>query len=105
MRAIPGWMCAIDFECELGEAMGGTTIFASEDDLHECRKCTSMGSKEHRGVEVVTMSKEDFKELVEKSGIDPATIRASNIGPVIWRKEQGGVKSIGKTEEAADGHL
>jgi hypothetical protein len=34
------------------------------------------------------MSKADFNELVIKAGIDPQTIRSSNIGPVIWTKEQ-----------------
>lgn len=105
MRAVPGWMCKVDFDYELGEAMGGTTIFADEEDLHECRKCTSGHDKDHRPVEVVTLSKEDFMELVEKSGIDPASIRSSNVGPVIWSKEQETVKSVGKTEETEDGHL
>jgi hypothetical protein len=101
MRAVPGWMCAIDFSCELGEVSGGNKIYPSLADLrkhHDCLdKCGSQ--------EVVTMSKEDFKTLVEKSGIDPATIRASNLGPVIWTKEQGVVKSVEKTEETVDGHL
>ena len=83
MRAVPGWMCAIDFAYELGEASGGNKIYPSLEDLrkhHDCLdKCGSQ--------EVVTMSKEDFMELVEKSGIDPATIRTSNFGPVIWSKE------------------
>lgn len=105
MRAVPGWMCGVDFSCELGEALGGTTIFASEDDLHECRKCTVGRDKDHYGVEVVTMSKEDFTELVKKSGIDPTSIRSSNLGPVIWSKEQEAGKSVGKTEETVDGHL
>ena len=89
MRAIPGWMCGVDFSCELGEANGGNTIYPSEENLRENRKCVNSGDKYCAPQEVVTMSKEDFLELVEKSGIDPATIRASNIGPVFWTKEQG----------------
>jgi len=77
-------MCAIDFDYELGEAMGGNTIYPSEENLRKNHpfvdKC---------GVaEVITMSKADFNELVIKAGIDPQTIRSSNIGPVIWTKEQ-----------------
>ena len=89
MRAIPGWMCYTDFSCELGEASGGTSIYASEDNLREFRKCVNSGEKWCSPQEVVTMSKEDFLELVEKSGIDTATICGSNVGPVFWTKEQG----------------
>lgn len=89
MRAIPGWMCYVDFSCELGEASGGTTIYASEEDLRENRKCVNSGDKWCTPTEVVTMSKEDFLELVEKAGIDPAAIRSSNWGPAVWTKEQG----------------
>lgn len=90
MRAVHGWMCGVDFGYELGEALGGTTIFESKEDLNRCRKCTA--GRDHHPVEVVTMSKEDFMELVEKSGIDPASIYASNIGQVFWTKEEGFVK-------------
>lgn len=31
--AITGYMCAIDFECELGKASGGNTVYPSVDDL------------------------------------------------------------------------
>jgi len=86
MRAVCGWMCAVDFDYELGEASGGATIFSSEKDLHEHRRCTTAEDAAHKGVEVVTLSKEDFNVLVEKSGIDPMTIRASNLGPVVWSK-------------------
>ena len=92
MRAVPGWMCEVDFDYELGEAAGGTSIFATEEDLHRYRKCTAGEDANHVPVEVATMSKEDFMELVEKSGIDPETIRTSNLGPVIWTKEEGWLK-------------
>lgn len=86
MRAVHGWMCYTDFSCELGEASGGTSIYASEEDLRECRECVNCGDKWCSPTEVVTVSKEDFLALVEKSGIDPATIRGSNVGPVFWTK-------------------
>lgn len=88
MHAIPGWMCYVDFSCELGEASGGNTVYASESDLRKHRECVNHGDKWCTPQEVVTMSKEDFLELVEKSGIDLATITKSNIGPAIWTKEQ-----------------
>lgn len=92
MRAVPGWMCYTDFSCELGLAAGGNSIYASEEDLRKHRDCVNHGEKWCTPTEVVTMSKEDFMELVEKSGIDPASIHASNIGQVFWTKEEGFVK-------------
>jgi hypothetical protein len=86
-------MCAIDFSCELGEASGGNTIYPSLEDLRKHHQWL-----DHCGFEeVVTMSREDFNELVAKAGIDPKTIRSSNFGPVIWTKAQGLLK---KTPEA-----
>lgn len=38
-KAIEGYMCAIDWDWELGEAMGGTKIYSSVEDLKECHKC------------------------------------------------------------------
>ena len=92
MHAIPGWMCSVDFQHELGEAAGGTTIYASEGDLRKCRTCVNSTAEEDcfcYPSEVVTMSKEDFLELVEKSGIDPSEITSSSVGPVFWTKEEG----------------
>ena len=92
MHAIPGWMCGVDFSCELGEANGGNTIYPSEENLRANRECVNSSEPEDKmcyPVEVVTMSKEDFLELVEKAGIDPAAIRSSNWGPAVWTKEQG----------------
>jgi hypothetical protein len=94
MRAVPGWMCKVDFDYELGEALGGTTLFSSKEDLNRCRKCTAGKDKDHRPVEVVTMSKEDFARLVALSGIDPRGIVTSNVGPAIWTKEEGLLKQV-----------
>ena len=94
MRAVPGWMCAIDFSCELGEALGGNTIYPSLEDLQKNHECL-----EHCGFEeVVTLSKEDFKELVAKAGIDPQTIHGSNTGQVFWTKELGLLKKTQETQ-------
>jgi hypothetical protein len=95
MRAIPGWMCAVDFQHELGEALGGNTIYPSEKDLRKRRVCVNSENEEDKfcyPVEVVTMSKEDFDRLVALSGIDPRGITSSNIGPAIWTKEEGLLK-------------
>jgi len=91
MRAIPGWMCAVDFVYELGEAADGNKIYPSEEDLRKYHDCV-----DHCGIEeVVTLSKKDFLELVTKAGIDFESIRQSNIGPVMWTKEQGLLKNTG----------
>ncbi len=37
--SVIGYMCAIDFECELGAAAGGNIIYPSIDDLKRCHKC------------------------------------------------------------------
>jgi hypothetical protein len=34
-----GYMCLIDFECELGAAQGGNRIFPSVEECREHRKC------------------------------------------------------------------
>ena len=70
MHAIPGWMCGVDFSCELGEANGGNTVYPSEENLRANRKCVNSGDEWCCPVEVVTMSKVDFLELVEKAGVD-----------------------------------
>lgn len=34
-----GYMCLIDYECELGYAKGGNKIYPSIEDLKECHDC------------------------------------------------------------------
>lgn len=34
-----GYMCLTDFECELGGASGGNTVYPSVDDLRKRRSC------------------------------------------------------------------
>jgi len=36
---VTGFMCMTDFECELGAACGGNTIYPSVDDLKRNRPC------------------------------------------------------------------
>ena len=60
MHAIPGWMCGVDFSCELGEANGGNTIYPSEENLRANMTCVNSSEPEDKmcyPVEVVTMSK------------------------------------------------
>lgn len=35
------YMCGVDWRHELGEAAGGTPMYASKEDLVRCRKCVS----------------------------------------------------------------
>ena len=39
MLARVGWMCSIDFQYELGEALGATDVYPSEENLRENRAC------------------------------------------------------------------
>lgn len=36
---VDGYMCSVDFECELGMASGGHRVFGSIDDLLNHKKC------------------------------------------------------------------
>ncbi len=36
-----GYMCQVDFDFELGEAMAGTSVYSSKKDLKENRKCVN----------------------------------------------------------------
>ncbi len=39
VRTIKGYMCGVDWQHELGEAMGGNVVYPSVDDLKKHRKC------------------------------------------------------------------
>jgi hypothetical protein len=39
-RVVTGFMCKVDWDHELGAALGGNTVFASEADLIANKKCT-----------------------------------------------------------------
>jgi hypothetical protein len=64
IRAIPRWMCQVDFDYELGEALHGVRVYASEEGLKSQRKCTDTGNEDHTPCEVVVVSKEDFAALL-----------------------------------------
>lgn len=34
-----GYMCLVDYECELGAAQGGNVVYPSMDDCLKSRKC------------------------------------------------------------------
>lgn len=36
-----GYMCLTDFECELGGAIGGNTVYPSAEDLRKRRGCVA----------------------------------------------------------------
>ena len=38
-HSVIGYMCLTDFECELGMACGGNTVYPSERNLRKHRKC------------------------------------------------------------------
>ena len=38
-KKVKGYMCEIDWNWELGEAAGGTTVYATLNDLKENHKC------------------------------------------------------------------
>lgn len=82
IKAAFGFMCAVDFAFELGEASGGTKIYASIENLRSCRACIdNCGS-----AEVVTVSKDDFVRLVQMAKFDPNELITSAVGEVIWTK-------------------
>lgn len=40
-HVVIGYMCRIDWECELGSAGGGIKVYSSVEDLCENRKCVT----------------------------------------------------------------
>ena len=55
-----GFMCRIDFECELGRASGGNRVFPSVEDLfkdHDCAHACGIVEVEVRLVRVVEEGK------------------------------------------------
>ncbi len=82
LRIILGWMCATDFAFEMGEAKGGTEVYASQEDLTQCRPCIERCGSE----KVVTVSQDDFAYLLQKAQIDPADLVMGPFGDEIWTK-------------------
>lgn len=64
-----GYMCKVDFECELGGAEGGNRIFADPEDCRRCRPCVSqcgMVKVAIRAIEIV--QPENYGECTSESG-------------------------------------
>ena len=54
--SVVGFMCRIDFECELGSASGGNSVFPSVSDLRRCHQMADecgIVMVEVRAVEIV----------------------------------------------------
>lgn len=39
-KIVTGYMCGVDWDCEIGNALGGNIIYCSEADLIENKRCT-----------------------------------------------------------------
>ena len=69
-----GYMCLIAFECELGAASGGNTVYPSIESLkknHDCWKGCGIVEVKVDGVRVVAEAiEEDFDELDRVYGVD-----------------------------------
>lgn len=62
MKTIVGYMCKVDYECELGRAPGGVSIYASIEDLKEHRSCA-----EECGIVEVEVT---FSKVIQKGRYD-----------------------------------
>lgn len=58
---VTGYMCMIDWECELGIASGGNTIYSSVEDHKRCHPCW-----EECGIVEVEVR---FKRIVSESAV------------------------------------
>jgi hypothetical protein len=61
-----GYMCKVDFECEIGLACDGNHIYPSIEDLKEYRKCVSQcGIVKVAVVAVEVVQEEDYSDLMD----------------------------------------
>lgn len=51
-----GYMCQTDFKWEIGDALGGTTIYPSIEDLKDNRKCVKQCGIVKVRIELVEIS-------------------------------------------------
>lgn len=66
-RTVEGYMCMIDFDCELDSAAGGTKVYASIDDLKEDHDCwKSCGIVEVEVKYVKTIEEQNFEYEYEQ---------------------------------------
>lgn len=95
--SVTGFMCATDWECELGAASGGNRIFPSLEDAKENLKCASVcGIVEVRVTFVSQPMRGDWPE-------DEKTTRAaiSELSPLIEQAFRDGV-AYGTNVQSAD---
>jgi hypothetical protein len=76
-RAVDGFMCKVDWDYELGQALGGNTIYPSKADLLANHNCAECGM-----VEVQVL----LKEVVQESDF---SIKPEKTYNVSIRKEDG----------------
>lgn len=64
--AAHGFMCLTDFECELGNADGGSTVYSTVEELRERRPCVAgcgIVKVEVRALEIVQPERHDMDHL------------------------------------------
>lgn len=60
-----GYMCMVDFECELGMASDGNKVYPSLEDLKEYRSCVSQcGIVKVAVVAVEIVQEQDYSDLI-----------------------------------------
>lgn len=65
---VTGYMCKVDWECELGAAMGGNHVYPSVEDLKRHRSCVEQcGIVEVRVYCSRVIQESDFSELAYQS--------------------------------------
>ncbi len=88
IRAVAGWMCKVDWEWELGEAAGGTGVYASRENLKQYRNCTAGDDPNHRPQEVVVLDKDDFVKIWRAAMLDEDLIYSSKSGSPIYARTE-----------------
>ena len=92
-----GFMCATDFDCELGSARGGVPVYSSLEDLCEARSCIKQcGVARVRVVLMEWVKEPDFSDLFANAArrrvpLRPLTESASLITAAKDPKENSSV--------------
>ena len=67
-----GYMCGVDWQHELGHAMGGNVVYPSVEDLKANRKCVrSCGIVKVEVKLVEWVQDQDFSKISEDDYVDP----------------------------------
>ena len=72
--SVIGYMCLTDFECELGMACGGNTVYPSENNLRKHRKCVpECGIAKVEVIGLETIQEADFSayDALDEKGHAP----------------------------------